>query len=280
MQYFRIFLVLAAILIASRLDAQTIGGGSDYVIVPVTYQGTVTSSATQHLQIRLPDGQTIPYTGPAPDYPFNAGDPISISFDAIVPSPSAIANGYVPPAVDGIYTFQIGPRPEQLPQFPNTASFVNFSGNGGITQWQDGSGNASYGTNGGLAIVYNANTDSYALNTGFRPGPFGIGFFDFPMLAYDLISNSLSTQLLSDRNVTSGAAISGTSPTNARIPISIIGNDGSNSWFAGGFDLAFDGGWSVGSRTPVDVPEPSMLLLFGAGAGALTWRRKRALAAQ
>lgn len=117
---------------------------SDYQIVPITFQGTVTKPPIDDIRIRMPDGSTVPYTGPIPDYPFKAGDPITISFDALVPSRQAIDTGLIPQPVDGLYQFElrggIGSNndnifnADSIARFGSSGLFGNISGNGKMTK--------------------------------------------------------------------------------------------------------------------------------------------------
>lgn len=276
--------IFATGLLPAAAAANVIAPSDDYRIVRVEFSGTVTSSITDDIVIRSSDGSVRPYTGPIPDYPFDTGDPITIGFDAIVPTGEAIQAGLVPPSADGIYTFQIGPRPEDLDRFPGTASFGNFSGNGGIAD------TGNYGTDGNLSIVYDANTDSYLINPlpegsfGLGNDTFGIGFFDFPYLAYDTSNDTLFTASLLDLFPTNaGAAWSGLGEDSGRIPTTIYNFNGSEflgarpvGAFADG-NVRFSGSWNlpVFGRTSTPVPAPGIAVIFGLVCGALMLRRRR-----
>ncbi len=253
-----------------------------YTTIRVEFSGTVTSSITDEITVRDSSGNLVPYSGPVPDYPFETGDAITIGFDAVVPTGETIAAGLVPPSADGIYSFQIGPRPDQLDQFPQNASYINLSGSEGIT----GSGNFS--TDGGLSIVYDANNDTYQLNpTGAGVGGdlFGVGFFDAPVLVYDQNADMLSTALFSDLLPLSQSTIawSGTGDDAGRIPLPILNYaNGQFTGFSGnstGSNLRFTGGWNIplfGRGEPVQVPEPPIAILFGIAAAGFWARRRRA----
>ena len=255
-----------------------------YTEIPVEFSGTVTSSITEAVMIRNPDGSFSPYSGPVPDYPFDVGDPITIGFTAIVPTGESIAAGIVPESADGIYSFQIGPRPEQLADFPGTASYTDLQGNGGIA------GTGGFSTDGGLNIIYDANTDSYLIDPSevFRTGDsFGIGFFDVPVLAYDAADGSLSVAQYLDFFDNSTLAWSGTGDTTGRLLAPVLNFNGvdylgtSNSP-TGPQDIVFSGSWNLplfgSSSGPTPVPAPPMMVLFGLAALAVL-RRKIALRA-
>ena len=251
--------------------------------MPVAFTGTVTNSVTDEIFVIDSNGDRVRYTGPVPDYPFDTGDTITIGFDAIVPSSQAIANGLVPQSSDGIYRFQIGPRPEELGNFPGTASFNNFQGNSGISDIGE------YATDGGLTIVYDANTDSYAIDPGQAVpsgDTFSIGSFDIPVLTFDtqtsLVSVLLNSQLLGV-DATTGIW-SGNGATTGRIPVGVANFNGTDFVGTTGSavsQITFSGGWNLpifGSSDPVEVPAPPMLVLFGLAAFALLRRRSKPLA--
>lgn len=257
----------------------------DYQTIRINYQGIITSSPIDNIQIRQPDGSTVPYQGPVPDYPFKAGDPIMISFDAVLPSPKAIERGLVPASSNGIYQFQLGPgiTADNSGIFGggNLAAFGNFSGSGGIGQATDGSGAAVNSTDGGFAIVYNANDNSYSINDNFYNRPdgsdtFGLGFLNMITLEYDRDSGLVSSYRVGDAN-NSILAWSGLGGGQGRIPsVTYTGIGDSllatnNLLFDGAFNLPF-------YAPPSQVPAPPALLLFGLAAGALTWRRRKAVA--
>jgi hypothetical protein len=86
--------------LASTARAQT-------TTVPVTFNGTVSISASDTVSIRQADGSYAAYTGSLPAFPYQDGQAVSISFNATVPSaawyaanPSAAA---MTQAADGVY---------------------------------------------------------------------------------------------------------------------------------------------------------------------------------
>jgi hypothetical protein len=98
--------------------------------VRVTFTGTVTNDVTNTIRIRQPDGSSIPYTGPVPDYPYKKGDQVTISFDTVLPN----RNFYASPsytgqqAADGIYRVAV------------TSPFSGSASNLGSTKGIDVSG--------------------------------------------------------------------------------------------------------------------------------------------
>ena len=288
MKLVQTLIALSLAVLPASLAANVIPPSEDYRVVRVEFNGTVTSSITDNIVVRGSDGSVVPYTGPIPDYPFNTGDAIIIGFDTIVPTGQAIADGIVPQSADGIYSFQIGPRPEQLDQFPGTGSFGNFYGNGGIAD------TGTYGTDGNLNIVYDANADSYSLGllrdgtSGATTDLFGIGFFDFPFLAYDIATDRLFTANIVDLFPSnSGTALTGLSATEGRIPTTIFNFNGSE--FLGGTpvgalqdgNIRFTGSWNlpIFGQNPTPVPAPGMMVLFGLGLGLIAARRRKAATA-
>jgi hypothetical protein len=270
-----------AVVAASSAAHATIFEVSDtYEVVPVEFTGVVTASGTDNLQIRDADNNLIPYTGPVPDYPLDTGDTFTLSFDAVVPSAQAIADGFVPLSADGIYRFEIGP-PTPLDNFREFAAVTNVSGTGGIGPDPDDASISGRPFGGGLVIVYDSIADSYSLDSTSEDGfAFGINNLDGPLLAYDQVSNLFTTSLFS-------AAI----PESASSPFfGFNGNSAAQGTFLSGvyqpgtpsggylFDVDIDGGWNLplfGASDPVPVPAPPMMILFGLAAAVMLGRRKR-----
>jgi hypothetical protein len=259
--------------------------------ITVTFDGTVTNSATDQVMIRQPDGSFAPYRGPMPNYPFRDGDQVRISFSTTVPT-AAFYAGAGQISADGIYRIQLrGPNNVGGSPFGNVRDF-------GVTTNGSASGirptSEPYGI-GGAVIVYNANTDSYSLQFGNAASGSTTGTvatFDAPGLNYDPATGALTADTSSCQNGicppsgAGGVAIAlGADKVNvSRVPVwgrdpSQPGSLAEALW--GFFDFGFSGSWSLpassagSSGGPVEVPEPSMLLLFGGGAAIIMRRRRR-----
>lgn len=248
-----------------------------FFTVPIEFNGVITSSITDEITVVDRDGNAIPYTGPVPDYPFNTGDLITIGFDAIVPTGETISAGLVPASADGIYRFEISP-PTILPDFPENASFTNLRGNGGITD------NIAFGDGGnltsGFVMVYDANSDQYSLDfvNLDAQNPFAMGFFDGPMLRYDVDQELLTTVLFSDLFDTERLNWVGTGANTAFLDVGILSYSGDQLVDTQVSPIFFEGGWNIplfGRSDPVQVPEPPIVILFGIAAAGLIARRKR-----
>ena len=303
----KIAAVIGGIVLAGSATAQAQTAIPDgYQIVHVEYSGHVTSSITDQIVVRDADGNGMYYTGPVPDFPFDTGDRITIGFDAIVPTAESIEAGVVPPSADGIYAFRIGPRPSQLTDYPGTASFVNFTGNGGIADV------GQYGTDSNLFILYNANTGGYEIAPGFdstgayQVAPaydndgnfrFGIGSIDFPLLAYDSATGELRLSSFMETFGTPNTLSwngSVESPYSGLFPTGIFNFDSGVPVGSGGYfstsaflfpELSLDrgisvtGDWNLPVYSPAtQVPEPPFIAIFAAVLALLVMRRRRAMA--
>jgi hypothetical protein len=272
-------LAAATLALAAPAHATFIDTSGNYEVVRVEFNGVVTASGTDNLQIRDADNNLIPYTGPAPDYPLDTGDTFTLSFDAVIPNAQAIADGFVPLSADGIYRFEIGP-PTPQDNFREFAAVTNVSGTGGIGPDPDDASISGRPFGAGLVIVYDAIADSYSLDSTSEDGfAFGINNLDGPLLVYDQVSNLFMTSLFS-------AAI----PASSSSPfLGFNGNSAAQGTFLSGvyqpgtpsggylFDVDIDGGWNLpffGASDPVPVPAPPMLILFGLAAAGVLGRRK------
>lgn len=261
--------------------------------VPLTFTGTVTNDVTNTIQIRQPDGSTVPYTGPVPDYPYKAGDPITISFNATLPTkafyePGGPYGGQV--AADGIYRIAIGGQ-------PSGGAFTPGPGGVGVITIPDVSGPITGNANGTgsfarMMIVYDSKADTYSLE--YPNGTWGVHDMNGPSYTYDQASGALASAQASCRGGTrigcneinpGGFSIIGNeSSASANIAIwsPSANNDPNTSYIDGLFRMVINGSWNLptwnGSGGSTEVPEPGMALMFGSGALALL-RRRRTVAA-
>jgi hypothetical protein len=259
--------------------------------IPVTFSGEVANDVTNEIRIRQPDGSFAPFTGPVPEYPYKKWDPVSISFNATVPTQAFYAaggpyRGQI--AADGIYNINL--------QAPFYSGGGGPGGVGNVTT-PDVSGpiaaasNSGQPTNARLTIVYDSNADTYSLQfptstavTG--PTPFVSGAYTGPGYTYDAATGTLANCV----GVGCGPAdsqiftLSGSSDTNISAPsIGIFGTapgaGAASGNRAGVFRLDFLGSWNLPTFKSgggvTQVPEPGMMILFGGGALALVARRRR-----
>lgn len=250
-------LVILLALTPSGAQAQT-------TPVPVRFVGTITASAPDTLMIRGANGQMVPWTGPLPDFPYVAGDQITVSFNAVPGSATQSA--------DGLYRYTlVGPAQAGTITGGNTAATGPVDVSGPIA----GGGGVN-----GLTLTYNAATGSYGLETG--PNGYTMFPFDGPGYRYDPGTNSLSLtsttrdprapcsdQNLGCFNITgdlTGGAVN-------RAPV--FADDGS-LW--GLFSILFSGNWFVNGQQvggPTQVPEPGQTGLFALALLAVTLRGRR-----
>lgn len=236
--------------------------------VPVRFVGTITASAPDTLMIRGANGQLTPWTGPLPDFPYVAGDQISVSFNAVPGSATQSA--------DGLYRYTLF-GPAQTISGSNTARVGAVDVSGPIT---------GGGAINGLTLTYNAATGAYGLETG--PNGYVMSTFDGPGYRYDPAAGSLALTSTtrdprapcSDQNV-GCFNITGNLTGGAVNRAPVFADDGS-LW--GFFSMLFSGSWfangqQVGGGGATDVPEPGQLGLFGLAALAVMARRRRRLSA-
>lgn len=272
----RYFTCLIALIFGTPASAAFFNESFD--IVTVNYEGVITSSPTKDIMLRTPSGLIFPYTGPAPDYPFNVGDPIKISFEAIIPSKQVIQSGIIPTAANGIYTFKLTPNEAEIKTDPTLGAFRNIVGNGGLIQSTDEQGNAENRSNRGLAIVYNAISDSYSVNSNANDVPFEekfiLGGLDAPSLNYNPIENNILVAQIGSFG--RGATFwSGKGDGKGSIGVSNAGFPVGQQTTIAQLSIFFDGAFNVSGPNPSPVPAPPILLIFGIAIGGLVWRRAK-----
>lgn len=275
-------LVGASLFMATAATAQT--AVPTQRPITVTFTGVVDNGPDQSIMIRQPDGTFAPYTGPVPDYPYRTGDNVTVSFTTTVPTAGFYEANPAARSVDGIYRISVRGPANGFPSngFGYTSD-LDASGPLGPTQ----NLGQPYGT-GGLTIVYDANSDRYSLE--LPRGSWTASLFDLPSFFYDNTTGQLSIApsscYLGNRAGCNLIGIGGVS----------IGSDSLNTistsnvpmWttqpasnqepsMLGYFKLGISGSWNLPSASggPIDVPEPSTVLLFGIGAGALALRKRR-----
>lgn len=226
----------------------------------VEFKGTITASAPDTLIV---NGQ--PWTGPLPDYPYTAGDQITVSF---VATPGSAVQ-----SADGLYRYTIiGPGQTGGSNYAQTGS-VDVSGpiaGGGFVN--------------GMTLVYDDKTGSYAIE--LPQDRYTLSLFDGPGYLYDPATNSLS--LTSTTSQPGGSCFSsGSGCFNITGNLSggsvdrapVWGTDGSRR---GIFSILFSGDWFVnGSKVggATQVPEPGALGLMLAALVPLALRRRKAATA-
>lgn len=293
----------ALIALSSTAHAQT---APEQKTITVAYTGIVTDDINNTIRIRQPDGSTVPYLGPVPEYPYKKGDTVTLSFSTVVPT-AAYYDKYVgQQSADGIYRIAL-----TSPTAGATSPFgvvSNLDVNGPIRTLNTPDGPSVVN---GVVIVFDSNTDTYSVD--FRPdGTWFSGSWDGPGFLY----NANTGEVISTPSTFYCTAITGCSSSSialgggfdligtannmtvanaAGIPIWRDDYDGMPSPsgepkqpIGGFFNFSVAGGWSIPTQTGsssstggvTPVPEPDMLILFGTAAAALVWRRKRAATAR
>lgn len=274
MKYLARFACIAAAVVSYPAWAQT---APIERTIPVTYTGVVSAIAADTILVRQPDGSLVRYTGPLPDLGYTKGDPVTISFNATLPTrafyDSGVYRGQI--AADGIYRISVS-----NPYYGG--STANGIGNSSVA---DVSGpinpelNFGQPTNTRMTIVYDYNTDSYSIegNGGFLSSAYaGPGYiYDAATGSYLACGGSVSCRTSQTQDpVLFSLASSGHSITSSNVRIhSTDPNSGTGTGF---FSWLFSGSWNLpqfGGATP--VPEPGMMVLFGGATATLAWRRRR-----
>jgi PEP-CTERM motif len=275
------FALLAGLLVAAQpVQAQALLATQ----LPITFTGVVSSSTRDTIRIVQPDGTTTPYTGPVPAYPYEKGQPVSITFNATVPTKAFFSSPYYSGqvAADGIYRFALS---------TTSLNPAKPLGIGNITLPLGGVGDPTL-NNGNqdpvarMTIVYDSNTDTYSLE---GSGGFTASAYAGPGFRYDGTTGQLISCATADicKNGQPGSFhlgggadyffgltgdATGTQVATGTIPIL----DDITNGFAGYFNVTMTGSWNLpqfGGATA--VPEPGMLGLFGSGVVLLAARRRR-----
>lgn len=272
-------IIAAAILAAMPLAAQAQTAPISRTI-DLTFTGVVSSTASDTILVRQPNGTMATYTGALPDYPYKAGDPVTISFKATVPTQayydSGVYQGQV--AADGIYRISVSSP------YYNGGTTAGGIGNSTIA---DASGpinpadNSGQPTNTRMTLVYDYNRDSYSIEGAgnFSSGAYG-GFMGLIYNALTAAYEVCNTATTCRTNAASDPVLFGlTQNADGTIGtgnIRVMSTDPTSATGTGVFSLMFSGSWNLPSfGGATQVPEPGMLGLFGMASAALVWRRRR-----
>jgi len=281
-------LMIVSAFLTSPVAAQVIPTGPTSNRLNVTFTGTVTNDVTNAIRIRQPDGSTTLYNGPIPEYPYQRGDTVSISFATNVPN----RNFYSSPAytgqiaADGIYRIAVTSPATGDPVRPGFTNAVDVSGPVSV-ETRPGAGPFALR---GQTIVYDSNADTYSLE--LPTGGWLLAPLDAPTYTYDAQTGALvprSSACIGPQCESSGIILRGTADgatiglsNGSGIPIANAAEPTVAGFFdaiglSGMFNLPIFGSGNGGGG-PIDVPEPSMLLLFGGGAALVIRRRRKATA--
>ncbi len=237
-----------------------------------TYSGRATTSPTQGATTNGGQPWSSQPDAVLPRYPIEAGDNVTIRLSGDIP----VYEGSNLPSSNGIYSSRL--TGAGVPGADNPLSaLVNMVEISGIVGNRIVPG--LFGTN-GLEILYDSGTQTYSLGVGENVF---LGTLNLP--DYILSENEQNVRTATLRNNPpvgsqqgwSNARGSGNSLTLEGTDIS-FGSRGTVNGSTG--PLNIDGSFGnliVGgtSGNPIEIPEPSMILLFGGASAALIRRRRR-----
>jgi hypothetical protein len=243
----------------------------------LTFTGVVSNTATNTIRIRQPDGSYVPYTGPVPEFPYAQDAPVTVSFNAVVPTKAFYDTTYQGQlAADGIYRFKVttGSGFGQPSTALGTATPADVSGP--IT-YSPNYGDPRYT---GMTVVYDYNADSYSIEGG---GGFGAGELWGAGFVFDAATGQLTgcqTFQCAPLQYDYNSYFLGSDSTGTQLMIrnAAIYNPVNGDSRAGLWDMVFAGSWNLpqfGGGGVVQVPEPGMLGLFGGATLALACARRR-----
>ena len=260
--------LLALGISAAPACAQTTGPG----YVDFTFQGTVQIKRDDSITLRNPDGSstTIP-SNEIPAYKYNEGDTLKTTFRVFTTDPNlnnAACGGRFKLTFDG-GACTVSAR-----------VFTPF----GEAGWNDDYRPVVSG----LELVKDPQSGAFSLD--MPTGSYTMGYVGIPTYFYDSATGTM-TAPTGNSCVTNPYACQSSFTGNANEiyfgPIPVVGNFGQNpqglnygyNAGSGGIfsivgNFLTSGGGSSGG-TPNPVPEPGMALLFGSGAIAALWLRRR-----
>lgn len=258
--------------------------GGQFVVEPnpsvpltITFDGVLANDPAGNVRVGQPTqsdaGQA--FTGSVPDYPYQAGDAVTFTITATVPSAQSLASGGYNYAQqgDGTYLFPLHGEAGASSNPAILFSTIDVLGPIHNPVADDLKLNGT-----GLFIAIDPASNSYSLSMNNR---WSYGSFDAPGYNYDPISGALtpSDTTCSPRHscTENGAGFSFQSTDLNSITTDRLNIYDADNATWGFFSLLFSGEWSVtptNNGNPTPVPEPGMLLLFGAGAAAV-FRRQR-----
>ena len=274
-------MLIGASLVAMTFSSVAAAQGPQSVPIRVTFTGNVTTSAQSTVMVRQPDGSMGPYTGVTPAYNYQVNDPVSISFNTEMPTQAFFAANPQYQNADGVYRYPVNMQDATLPFGKVAKGALDISGPITLTS-------AQQPTNmGGITLVYDSNSGQYSME--MPTGQWAFAAVDGPSYNYNFATNTLtpsnSTCPSGNCSQGTGMAAKGTETT-VSYRGTIIDASTPQPTTAGFWDMVWAGSWNLptyGSGTsgnPTQVPEPSVLVLFGSAAAGLMFvrRRKRKMA--
>ncbi len=249
------FSSLPALLMAAPLAMAVAGMAQAQTtrILPITFTGTVTTTAGDTLKLKQADGSYAAYNGALPDLPYVQGQSVKIRFKASVPNaqyyainPSASMLTRTP---DGRYRITLYSESSGLAGL--TIPGIGTAGapvvSGGIVA----TGNPKNG--GGmvlaLTLYYDPEADSYTIAPG---SSFVAGYFSGPSWLYDRASGELLPCKGADCDPTgTGANLFGLTGNAGNTQVSAVNVpvlNASSGTLAGLYTVAISGSWALGDN--------------------------------
>ncbi len=268
-------MMLAPVALPALARAQSVAvSAPQYQNVTISFNGVVANDVSRSLTVRQSDGTIAAYTGPVPAFSYAQGQAVTVSFDARLPTKAyfdgLLGAGATLPA-GGIYHLQVDNGAPGTGNLNNATTATITGGLHAVSSM----GEMPYNR---LKLIYDYNTDAYSLD--------GTGaFMDTSLLGagyyYDLASGKVvacTTACIDPPGQDNGALSlqSGADANTLTTAFARIYDSMGQAW--GNFSMTLTGSWSLpkGGGGAVQVPEPSMLALFGAGVLVPVWRRRRA----
>jgi len=250
---------------------------ADFKTVPVSFTGTVIYDPVQPIRIEIPAALTtsglpvtVPYIGPAPSGQLQTGDQVNFSFNVTVPTSDFLSSASYagPVASDGVYRLTVvGPVPKDaggVLALPGTyAQYGQGSVSGPYIEPGAGAESPAIA---GMAVVYDAEQGTYSLKfpaddpSGAVPAPKDLPGFQIGNDAPEP-AGPVATVVATLAPVLGLADPAPTPVDPQRQPVAQPQRPADEP--------------TIPVERPIQVPEPGMLLLFGAAAAALFLRRDR-----
>ena len=279
---------------AARAQSQPVG------VQPttITFTGVVSSDVAQTIQVIDPaTNKLVPYTGPVPVFSQPVGQPVTISFNANLPTKfffdsynaSVVANGGTALGANTNGLIQVTATSNLVSGTPTEAKATSVTySNGLLSHGSVADPTFPSSPFERLSLIYDLKTDTYSINPTVNPAN-GVGAFQNNGVVgagftFDVASGKLVACTTNCAKIMGSAPgvgpdfnlYSGANPGTITSFGALIYDTLGRVW--GTFDLAFSGTWSlpVYDASATQVPEPGMLGLFGAGVLVLPLRRWRA----
>lgn len=264
---------LAALAFSTAAAAQA----PQYVPIRVTFTGTVSSGPEDRVVVRQADGSYAPYTGTTPAYSYQNGSPVSVSFTTTMPNASYFTSNPQYQNATGIYRYPVNMNNTSNPFGAVAPNGFDFSGPINM-----GTPTATPMVT-GMTLVFDSNTGQYSLD--FANGRWGLSTLDGPSYSYDVATNSLTSTnsaCVNNCSFSDGGIAAGGTASTVNFRGTVVSGAAPQQTSAGFWDMLWSGSWSLptygsgaSSGGATQVPEPSVIVLFGSAAAGLMFARRR-----